>query len=239
MGAGKSRRLWSQTCGVLLESIRRMRPGENRLETEEALTRRLNVSRATVREAMDTLVWQGYVTRRQGKGNFAHPSVGQLRHRMDLDADFLRLIRTEDQEGDCRNLRCGFARASQAMARRFPRPCGRVYELHWLYTLGETPMIFCKIALPEEVLTLPPEPPARGETLYQWIARFCGRDFAYFAAHLGCQADEDAAQALALPRETVVQNWQEIFYDLSDEPVAFCEVFFHPENMDLSMVLRP
>ncbi|MCI6256220.1 GntR family transcriptional regulator [Pseudoflavonifractor sp. HCP28S3_F10] len=239
MGNEKRSRLWNQTYQVLLNKIRTMKPGENRMEPEEELTRSLSVSRATVREAMQSLVREGYITRRHGKGNFAHPSVMGLRHRIDLTADFLQLIRTAGEEPVCRNLRCGYAPAGETMRAVFPGPCGTVYELFWRYSLGEKDMIFCKISFPEEVLTEEPQPPRQNETLADWMARYCGRDFAYYAAHLRCKADEDANWALGLPAGTVVQNWQEIVYDLSDRPVAFCDVFFHPEHMDLSMVLRP
>ena len=109
MGNEKLSRLWNQTYQVLLNKIRTMKPGENRMEPEEELTRSLSVSRATVREAMQSLVREGYITRRHGKGNFAHPSVMGLRHRIDLTADFLQLIRTAGEEPVCRNLRCGYA----------------------------------------------------------------------------------------------------------------------------------
>lgn len=239
MGTEKASRLWGRTYEVLLEKIRGMKSGENRLEPEEVLTRQLEVSRATIREAMQTLVREGFITRRHGKGNFAHPSVTGLHHRIDLTADFLGLISTDEEKAVCRNLRFGYAPVGEVMRAQFPAPCETVYEQYWLYLLEEKPFIFCKISFPEEMLVTSPEPPGLNETLVDWIPRYCNRDFAYYAAHLRCKADAEANWALKLPRETVVQNWQEIAYDLSDTPVAFCDIFFHPEHMDLSMVLRP
>ena len=69
-------KLWSETYRVLRQEILSMAPGANRLPSEEELARQLGVSRATVREAMQELVKQGYVTRRHGKGTFvAEPGI--------------------------------------------------------------------------------------------------------------------------------------------------------------------
>ena len=78
MSPRKPERLWNHTYDYLRGQIAQMSAGHNRLEPEEELTRRLGVSRATVREATQALVQEGYVTRRHGKGNFAHPSVASL-----------------------------------------------------------------------------------------------------------------------------------------------------------------
>lgn len=125
------------------------------------------------------------------------------------------------------------------MRKRFPRTCESVYEQEWLYQVDDIPMIFCKVAIPADLLQNTPELPTPGQSLAAWVAYYCGRDFAYYATHLGCQSDPGANWALHIPPETVVQNWQEVLYDLTDTPVAFCDVFFHPEHVDLSMVLRP
>ena len=234
-----SERLWGRAYAYLLARIRAVRAGENRLESEEELAQQLSVSRATVREATQVLTREGYLTRWHGKGIFAHPSVDALRHRMDLTTDFLRLLDTGAGAVHCQVVRSGFGPCGAAMARRFPIPCDSVYEQEWLYQVDETPMIFCKVSLPSDLLQATPGLPTPGQSLADWIAHYCGRDSAYYAAHLGCRADPGANWALRIPPETVVQNWQEILYDLTDTPVAFCDIFFHPEYMDLSMVLRP
>ena len=214
-----------------------MRPGNNRLPSEEELSRTLGVSRATVREAMQELVRQGYVTRRHGKGNFGHPSVAGLGQRMDLTMDFLELFGTEARPVDCVPLESGPAQASSAMQARYPQSCETVFAQTWRYTLGEDPIILCRVETP--ALLLPADPPLPDRCrLIPWLAQLGGRDVAYYACHMGCRSDAEAARALGLAPGTALLNCQEILYDIQDEPVSFCDLYFHPDHTDLSMVLR-
>ena len=66
-------------------------PGE-KLENEDALAARFGVSRATVREAMRSLLTAGYLTRRHGHGTFVshHPL---RRHALDATVSYTAMIR--------------------------------------------------------------------------------------------------------------------------------------------------
>src|SRR5512143_1017194 len=69
-GISTSQRLHEQLGKIIAETA----PGE-RLLTEPELARQLNVSRATLREAMRTFETQGLIYRHQGSGTFViHPS---------------------------------------------------------------------------------------------------------------------------------------------------------------------
>ena len=69
-GISTSQRLHEDLGKVIAETP----PGE-RLLSEPALAKQLNVSRATLREAMRTFETQGLIYRHQGSGTFViHPS---------------------------------------------------------------------------------------------------------------------------------------------------------------------
>ena len=57
---------------------------DNRLVSEEDLAAMLGVSRTTVREAMNSLMRRGALTKRKGKGNFFLKSVMDTHMRIDF-----------------------------------------------------------------------------------------------------------------------------------------------------------
>lgn len=234
----KSQKLWNQVEEILEAEIRQAEPGRNQLTGEEELVDRLGVSRATVRGSLQALAQKGYVTRRHGKGNFAHPSALKLKHRVDLTADFIELLSTKEDQAVCRCLRCGYTRASDAMRERFPARCTTVFEQCWLYLLKEKPLILCHVETPVELLLQPSEPGDATRTLAQWLDEHCGKDLAYYATTMGCRPNADAAWSFHLPEEQALLNWQQVVYDIYDMPVSFCDLYFHPEDVNLSLALH-
>src|SRR5438128_4100116 len=61
----------------IAETLRRDLRGEGeRIESEHQLCARFNVSRPTIRQALDVLVQEGRLYRHAGRGTFATPSAG-------------------------------------------------------------------------------------------------------------------------------------------------------------------
>lgn len=234
----KSVKLRNQVLDELMEEIGKIQAGDNRLPNEEELAKALKVSRATIREALNVLTNGGFVTRRQGKGNFAHPSAKKMHHRIDLTGDFHQLLGTKEEPAVCEVLRWGYSQVPAAMQEIFPFVQHRVFEQYWLYRVGALPMILCKIYVPEELLVKQPHPPANSDPLFQWLSEYCNKDTSHYSVHLDCGIDKDANWILGVDNGTALQNWQEIVYDIFDFPIAFCDLFFHPTNVELSMILQ-
>ena len=85
--------LYLQMKEYLLKQIQKMDSGDNQLEPENLLSKKLEMSRETVRKAMSILIREGVITRWHGKGNFGHPAVSNLVMRVDMNSDFRRILR--------------------------------------------------------------------------------------------------------------------------------------------------
>lgn len=233
----KSDKLWQQVYQILLKEIKSMKPGENRLPSEEELAVQLQVSRATAREAMQALIRDGYLTRRHGKGNFVHPSVMNLENRIDLTADFIELLSREGAPATCIMLKHSILPLPE-MARSYFPECLEMFSQTTLYRNGQAqPCIYCTTLVPMESMQKEPMPTIK-HRLEGWLTEFCGKDTAYYATSLKCTKNADVNEYFSLPSDTWLQNWQEVIYDIYDEPVAFVDLYFHPGNMPLSIVLN-
>ncbi len=230
-------KLRNQVLDELMGEIEKMTPGNNRLPAEDELARKFHVSRATIREALGELAGDGYITRRQGKGNYGHPSSMRLQRRIDLAGDFFNLLGTPGKPVPCEVVRIGYSPIPPAMRKYFPSNQDRAFEQFWLYGGAENPLILCKNYVPADLLLCPPQPPEPSQTLIGWISAYCNKDSAFYAVHMGCLAEKEANWILGVEENAVVQNWHETVYDINDDPVAFCDLFFHPVNADLSMIL--
>lgn len=76
----------------LLELMRALPEGERRLPSEEELCGRLDVSRATLREALSLLDRAGFLTKRHGVGNIVNPSVLRTTMRFDAEVNLRRML---------------------------------------------------------------------------------------------------------------------------------------------------
>ena len=230
--------LRSKTYQALRRKIDVMHAGNNRFAPEDDIARELGVSRSTVREAMQRLQREGHMTSRKGKGNFGHPSVASLAQRIDLTSDFMKLLDNGTDPVVCRCLFFEDGEPSAAMRARFAGSMGRVFRQYWLYSVSDEPMIFCHIETPHDLFVKSPVPPQKHFHFLRWLEEYCGIDVAYSSAHFSCLSDEGANEALGLDAGAYMLRWQEIVFDLSDRAISFADIYFHPERVDLSMVLK-
>lgn len=227
----RARPLHQQAARALLDAIRDMDAKENRLPSEEELTRRLGVSRATVREALQALVAAGVITRRHGKGTYAHPSVLAIRHRVDQNPDFRDLLAEPGRTVCVEPGPFDRTEPTETMRWRMPDlPEGRVWVWEWAYHRDGELCVIARMQIPEGFFVRPPAHTGE-ETVSSFVARYCGRDLACFASWIGALDEPDIARRFGTP-QTVVQRWEEVYRDLRDQAVCYASVFFHPERME-------
>jgi len=90
---GSARSLHEQIFDRLHRELRQsLRPGDQ-VPTEEDLTREYGVSRSTVRKALERLVAEGILIRRQGKGTFLAQPVPHIVHAIDRVAPFVETFK--------------------------------------------------------------------------------------------------------------------------------------------------
>jgi len=90
---GSALSLYEQIVDRLRHQLQHdVEPG-GQVPTEESLTQLYGVSRSTVRKAIDRLVDEGLLVRRQGKGTFVARPMPQIVHSIDRLAPFMETFR--------------------------------------------------------------------------------------------------------------------------------------------------
>lgn len=221
----------------LLKKIKKITPGFNKLETEKLLAEHFGTTRATIREAMNSLIRDGFITRWQGKGNFGHPSAANLQMRFDITSDFRRLLQDCSGKPAVRQENIRISVPSPEMLKRMPESAEEgVVVFDWIYTSGGDPVIHCRVEVLRHLLPELPVPEKGAPKLADYLKRHCGVDITNTTTWLRAGRSAEAAAVFGLPYDVPMLVWDEIFYDLYDRKVCFNTIHFHPEKIDLSML---
>lgn len=239
-GAGRTRRglpKYLQIKRYLKEEIRKLRPGENRLETEEVLSSKMGVSKATIRQAMDELIAEDLITRHQGRGVFGHPRVSELDMYLGNGGNFREYLSRAGYRVSVTQSPSSRRTASERMVRRAPGDAGKeVYAFDWTYYANDTPVILCRVEVPMELVTHPFESDVPPLTLKESLKTITGKDFSYAISWLRGGTDREAAALFGIDPAAGMLIWDENFFDLYDFHLCYNEILFHPGYLDFSII---
>jgi DNA-binding GntR family transcriptional regulator len=221
----------------LIEEIRKMKPGENRLETEDVLSGKMGVSKATIRQAMDELISEDLITRQQGKGVFGHPRVSKLSMYLGGNANFREFLSRAGYRVSVTQSRSSRGKASEKMVRRAPEYAGKeVYRFDWTYYANDKPAILCRVEVPMELVLHPFESEVPPLTLKDSLKMVSEKEFSYAISWLRGSVDPAAAAILGVEPSTAFLVWDENFFDLYDYHLCYNEILFHPGMLDFSVI---
>lgn len=231
----KAKPLYIQVRDVLVNNIKNMEAGNNRLPSEEELTKQLGVSRSTVREAMHDLILQGVVSKRHGKGNFAHPAVLKVPYRIDYESDFRSLLADPNKTLRIKSSPYTSGIASEKMVKRLPSAAGeKVYRWDWEYYLDETLFVIATEEIPKKFFVREPEY-SKEFSVKEFVANYCHKDLAYFISWINASERPQVAKRFGVG-QTIIQDWEEVYHDIEDQAICYCEVYFNPACMEVALL---
>ncbi len=232
----RGKTLSEKTHDMLLEEIRGMTTGNNKLLSEEDIASSFGISRATVREAMKFLMIEGLITKVQGKGIYAHPSMLQVENRVDLRSDFYSMLHNNYGQVslDIQYMGC---RAPSALCLQYmPAVQGDVFAMRWTYRANNINRIYGQFEFPVEHLSHIPKENFWVSGLPEFGRKYLYMPVAYCAMYLKCGFDKSASQVFGVAEDIPMQCWQETIVDTEDRKVGFCEFYMHPTEMTMSVV---
>ena len=231
--------LYQRVRSALIQEIKSMHPGDNRLEPEEQLAKRYGTSRATVREALSDLIQSGYITPWQGRGNFGHPHALNLNMRFDITTDFVHLLQDTYRDIDVQQSRIDLVMPSKDLLEHMPQfKHTEVFSFDWIYSAEGEPVIICRVQVIKAMMRLMLSKRQGEMRLTDYLRRFYEGDITYANAWFKAGLNKQVAAQFGADEMTPMQMWEEIFYDLYDRQICFNQVYFHPQKTNLSMLLR-
>ncbi len=206
-------------------------PGAS-LPSERRLSEEFDVSLITIRRAMDELVLDGLIERRQGIGSFVRDRarnvvVGMSSFTSDVVAGRLRLVRTLLQDG--------MVAASAEVATKLSVQTGSIVRrLVRLDSEGGSPLSIDEIFIPPALATaITSEIAASPSFLFLWQERsgvVLTRTEFGISVELARKTDRDAMQ---LVHDTPLLITDELFFDSDGRPVAWAVTRYRSDRTRL------
>lgn len=226
----------------LFELIRRLPEGTRKLPSEEELCGQLDVSRATLREALGQLARSGFITKRHGVGNLVNFSVLNTSMRFDEELSMRRLL----------------ASAGKTSTQRFEpvpetedlvtfidavTPC-RIEIMHpWLiqesrHVINDKPAVWTFNIYPNTVRQLT-EKDIQGLSYRELVNALTGTELSHtIKAVLPTSAEHRLAKAFGLNEGAPLIMWYLRNFGLDDELLNCGITIFNPEVVTLNSFNR-
>ena len=235
-GLERSASLSQQLVGILTERIRRgVYPSETRVPSQNELASEFQVSRATVRSALDALATRRLVVRRQGVGTFVS-STSRIANPLDRPVLFQDLIASNGYQPGVRFIGAEIIHADAKMARQLRTETKTpLLQLRKVFTADGDPVIYCVNTLPpwvadSEVVKDVLADQSTTEPIFEFLEKRCNQPLRYYVATIR----PDFARNCPLPTapfdpETLALVIDEVGYNAQERPIL-SSLHYYPGN---------
>jgi len=228
--------------------INRIQSGEykpnTKLPPEDELASEFSVSRATIRNALNTLSALGLIVRRHGAGTFI-TQLPRISNPLDKSIDFQELIANYGYKPSFYQVYLGIDYASQQISKALKIPVeSQVLVSHKVFKADGEPVIFCINTIPtnifdqqvlESILSFSTLP----EPIFNFIEDETGFQIEYFIAYIRAVNASNCCfrGSLPLPANSPILEIDEVAYTANGQPV-FHTYEYHPQNKMSFELLR-
>lgn len=200
-------------------------PNENELSSE------YGVSRGPVRQALEQLVREGLLSRKQGKGTWVLPP--KIERGLGAFYSFTTLIEQKGMHASARLLSFEDAEATGGVARALSLTPGEpLYKMRRLRLADEEPLILETIYVPKSVCGQLSEPQVVAAPLYIILETICGLHLTRAKQFLEpVVADDYEAQVLKIETGAPVLLVQNTTYAAGNRPVVLSKAIIRGDRV--------
>jgi GntR family transcriptional regulator len=201
------------------------------LPSENDLSRRFGVSRATVREALSQLELAGVIIRRQGIGTYVNSRKGRhpaaVRGWFDEATALMDFVRSSSSDARAQVIQSRIRPADEIAGCLEIKPTSSVVAIEKLFLSGSVPVIHCVNIVPlnlvdPDLIERACELFEAAESTYQFLAETCHRRVQHQQSEIrAVPADERLAGLLQIEPGAPLLSVEEIGYTAELVPVFF------------------
>jgi GntR family transcriptional regulator len=231
------RSLYEQITDSLRQQLlTQMSPGDQ-LPTEFELVERFSVSRSTVRKAVQQLVDEGVLTRRQGKGTFIARSIPKIVHPIDRLAPFMDTFKQMGEGVETRVIRFDWHDATN-----LPEPLAGwsrpILTYERLYVSRGVPHAIARVDLPNAIGRRITLEEIEQRPIYDVLTRKLKTEPVRAEFLVSCRhPSPEMSQTLELSQSTLLLVLERISYDRDGVPIEHTTHFLRPDVYQLSVSL--
>lgn len=232
------------TNTIRMELLREMKSGEfsdcERLPREIELAKRFDISRNHLREVLSELEREGFITRIHGVGTIINHHVLQVKNRMDIETEFLDIIRQNGYEPDVSHVHVQEDTADAYIAEKLQIPEGtEVLRVCRICTADKTPAIYCEDVLEKALVKENFAIKDLEAPIFHFLKKYCYIDAYMDLTQLhAVVADDKVADALNIPKGTPLLNMEEVDYDISGNIVFYSSQYFRDEFFEQTVLRK-
>lgn len=215
--------LWERVYDCLKERLVQghFSPG-HRLPAEGALAKSLNVSRSSLREALQCLELEGYIERKRGLGTFViDHDPSQVEAGIEKLISMSSVIRSRGHEPGTGETSIFAESATEEMAAKLGMACGDpITVVNRVRTIDGEPIFWDSSRFPSVYLPATTPSQSIGESLFAYVEDRLGLHISHAVARLlPAVADASLGEKLKVPAGTLLIKLDQVHYLHDNTPV--------------------
>ena len=222
----------TQSRSIRTQLLSAMREGEyahcDRLPRESVLSEKLGISRTQLRDILASLDREGFITRRHGVGTVINRHVLGAQARMDIEVEFMDMIRQSGHTPGVAFVRAADDKADSKVAAQLGIPTGTpILRISRLCTADGRPAIYCEDIVEKAKLRHPYTEAELRQPIFDFLQSVCGLSSYLDLTDLRpVAADAFLSGIFQLPEGTPLLNMDEVDYDIDGAPVFVSREYF-------------
>jgi GntR family transcriptional regulator len=227
-----------------MELLQEMKVGKyakaKRLPRELELAKEYNMSRSQLREILAGLEREGFITRLHGVGTIINHHVLDVRNRMDIEVEFMDMIRQNGYEPNITDVTVLEVAADEKIAARLQVEEGtELLKITRVCTADEKPAIYCEDYVEKSAVRKAYSVPDLHLSIFHFLKTCCYTESYMDLTQLrAVLADETVAAALQIPTGLPLLKMEEVDYDISGNIVFYSEQYFRDEYFEQTVLRK-